>query len=675
MKNVYLKYFKVSPYPSLLLRPTSRGKYLIEDVNDSLLQVVGANRDDLVRKDYIESFYCQHEDQLNISASILKTSLEYVKTYRIPKKIEKFHFQLETTDGLLEDYAWEIENIPILDKNGELKFILQVSKELPAIEENIIVPVESQLDFKLMHALIGVFRHYPEFEQSLGKALKLVGEELDVERAYYFVNGLHPETGKPATSQQYEWSKDSYWDESENMVTQNLLFEEIEELITPLVDKDLFCKNISQLDEGHLKVILESQKIKSIFILPIYVDNNFHGFIGFDDCLRERMWTLEEKEFLRCFATLVSNEIENNLKLEMERFGLTVKEDLATFIDQPSGLSQMEEVNSHQFYKTIVEHGAELISIIDDAGLISFMSGSLKRLLGWKVERVLGKEALLLVHPEDRFRVMKKLLFINPSKQVKFPPFRVKDNLGFWKWVEGTAINLSRESMVQGTILHMRDVTDLVINNQKLKISNERFRFAMMATIEMIWDWDLTKDKVTRSKGFQSLLGKEVLPEIKGWLWLKFIHKDDIQVVKNKLTTILGDKNCLHWKLNYRLIRADGQVAHVEDRGYVLRDEEGKALRMVGVTADVTQATQLMEEVNKQNAKLKEIAQVQSHHVRAPLARILGLVDMLDYDLEDGLDNKEEIRNVLEFISDSAKELDKVIQGVIRKSEEVRKGK
>ncbi|MBT0811532.1 PAS domain-containing protein [Litoribacter ruber] len=672
MQNIYLKYFKVSPYPSLLLKPAAKDSYLIEDVNHAFLRLLGGEKKDLIGKDYIKSFYSHHEDRLNISASILKTSLEYVKTYRIPKKIEKFHFELETADGLVEEYAWEIENIPILDQNSELKYILQVSKELLTVEENITFPMESQLDFSLMGFLLGIFRQEQELEASLGKALKLVGEELDVERAYYFVNGQHPQSGKPATSQQFEWAKDSYWDESENMVTQNLLFEEIEDLIEPLVDKDFFCRNISGLRPGNLKDILDDQKIKSIFILPLYVQNNFHGFIGFDDCVRERDWSPKEKEFLKCFASLVANEIEKNLKLEMERFGLTVREDLAPFVANSPEAVSFGQSGTYRFYETIVEHGAELISIIDEAGLISFMSGNLKRLLGWKVERILGKVALMLVHPADRFRVMKKLVFIKPLQQTKFSPFRVKDHLGFWKWVEGTAINLSKDSQVQGTILHMRDVTDLVINNQKLKISNERFKFAMMATNEMIWDWDLSKDKVTRSKGFQKLLGTELQPDIKGWLWLKFIHQEDIKMVKKRLQEVMQDQDCHHWKLNYRLVKENGQVVYVEDRGYVLRDDAGNAVRMVGATADVTQSTKLMGEVKLQNAQLKEIAHVQSHHVRAPLARILGLVDMLDQDLEEGIDNKQELRDVLEFISDSAKELDKVIQEVIKKSEEVR---
>jgi PAS domain S-box-containing protein len=676
MKNSYLEYFKETPFPSILLKPQEGGtNFTIEDVNQAFLETLGFQREDVLKKDYL-TFICGGQiDKVNISASVLKTSLEFVRIYKSPRKIEKFHFALQTSVDTKEEFTCEVENIPILDDNNEVAFILQMGKEI--IEEPVGNIKNGKLNLLLLQTILAAFREHPEFEGALAKALQLTGEGLGVERAYYFVNGISTQTGKKITSQKFEWSKDAYWDESENTITQDVHFEEIEELINVLEQKEAFCRNTVELEGGFVKEILEGQQIQSVFILPIFVKEEFHGFIGFDACTQIRSWTGEEQEFLSCVGSIITSEIEKKLSKENEEYyslllqtvpGLSVGEG-----DKPA-LSKIEEGSSQgaeKIYKTIIDYGAELISIIDDRGMISFMSGSLNRLLGWKVERVLGRAAMGMVHPEDKFRVMKKLLFLSPARQVKFSPFRVKDNLGFWKWVEGTAINLCQDAEIKGTILHMRDVTDLVINNQKLKLSNERFRFAMMATDEMIWDWDLLRDKVTRSRGYQRLLRLSSQPDINGWLWLKFVHKEDIQRVRGFLKETIADKNRNQWKMAYRMVRDDKTIIYVEDRGYIVRDDKGEAVRMVGATLDVTQSTALMEAVKEQNRQLKEIAWVQSHVVRAPLARIMGLVNMLELENEEVPLDEKELKDVLRHLSDSAHELDRVIQKIVRKSEQV----
>jgi PAS domain S-box-containing protein len=674
MKNSYLEYFQQSPFPSILLKPQEgEAKFTVEDVNPTFLASFGLRREDVLHKDYLGLLYMGREGKTNISASVLKTSLEFVRTYKCPRKIEKFYFNLQTAEGLEEEYSCEIENIPILDDDNEVEFILQMGKKL--IEEPDGTK-SGKLDLLLLQAFLRIFRDTPAFDKALGQALQLVGEGLGVERAYYFVNSISPQNGKRITGQKYEWSKDAYWDESENTITQDVEFEDIGELVSVLQQKEPFNRNTKDLKAGFLKEIMEGQQIQSVFILPIFVKEDFHGFIGFDDCKQARVWTTAEKEFISCVGSIITLEIEKELSKENEEYyslllqtvpGLSVGDSNRPAL--PRG--DEEPQGTEKIYKTIIDYGAELISVIDDKGMISFMSGSLTRLLGWKVERVLGRPAMDLVQPVDKYRVMKKLLFLSPARQVKFAPFRVKDNLGFWKWVEGTAINLCEDAEIRGTILHMRDVTDLVINNQKLKLSNERFRFALMATDEMIWDWDLVKDKVTRSKGYQKLLGISAQPDINGWQWIKYVHKEDAQMVREFLKESIADKKKNQWKVTYRVVRDDKSIIYVEDRGYIVRDDKGEAVRMVGATLDVTQSTALMEAVQEQNRQLKEIAWVQSHVVRAPLARIMGLVNMLELENEELPLEEKELKDVLKHISDSAHELDRVIQKIVRKSEQV----
>jgi len=130
MENSYLTHFQTSPFPALLLRPNKEAVYTIMAANPAFLSLLRLEKDDVVGKDYIESFYASREDQLHLSAAVLKNSLEYVRIFKTPRKIEKFHFSMQAEDGLLEEFAWEIENIPILNEDVEIEFILQMAKEI-----------------------------------------------------------------------------------------------------------------------------------------------------------------------------------------------------------------------------------------------------------------------------------------------------------------------------------------------------------------------------------------------------------------------------------------------------------------------------------------------------------------------------------------------------------------
>lgn len=80
---------------------------------------------------------------------------------------------------------------------------------------------------------------------------------------------------------------------------------------------------------------------------------------------------------------------------------------------------------------------------------------------------------------------------------------------------------------------------------------------------------------------------------------------------------------------------------------------------------DITKQKKHMLKIERQNRQLSEIARIQSHELRAPLARLLGLVHLLD----EGMERDSELPSLLENIRSSAQELDGVVRDVVRMSE------
>lgn len=111
------------------------------------------------------------------------------------------------------------------------------------------------------------------------------------------------------------------------------------------------------------------------------------------------------------------------------------------------------------------------------------------------------------------------------------------------------------------------------------------------------------------------------------------------------------------------------------DRGIILRDENGKPIRMVGAMNDITERKNFeisrnnyVRQIEIQNEKLKNIAWTQSHIVRAPLARMLGIINVIE-DSDKGLDD---ILMWLNHLRESANELDEIIKNMIAEAQQLK---
>ena len=108
----------------------------------------------------------------------------------------------------------------------------------------------------------------------------------------------------------------------------------------------------------------------------------------------------------------------------------------------------------------------------------------------------------------------------------------------------------------------------------------------------------------------------------------------------------------------------DGRKIHTEVRRSNIT-YKGKRARMI-VTTDITQRLKFTDAIQQQNDKLKEIAYIQSHVIRLPLARIMSISDLINLEYADRVDSE-----LLKYLNVSSKELDLVIRDVINKSEKV----
>jgi two-component sensor histidine kinase/PAS domain-containing protein len=122
----------------------------------------------------------------------------------------------------------------------------------------------------------------------------------------------------------------------------------------------------------------------------------------------------------------------------------------------------------------------------------------------------------------------------------------------------------------------------------ELAISEERYQLSSSVTGSVIWDWDRPTRVIHWGDGLTRVFGhpQALVENTRDW-WLKQIHPDDRdRVTENSRAAILGTAS--HWTADYRFRRGDDTFANVHNRGVVVRDRSGLAVRMAGVMVDVS---------------------------------------------------------------------------------------
>lgn len=160
--------------------------------------------------------------------------------------------------------------------------------------------------------------------------------------------------------------------------------------------------------------------------------------------------------------------------------------------------------------------------------------------------------------------------------------------------------------------------------NDEIKESNEKYDIVAKATSDTIWDWKIQEDRLSWNKGIEVIFGytEDEVGSSSKW-WFEKIHPEDSIKMSIKLYSFIEQKT-QNWQDQYRFKCADGSYKYVLDRGFLLKDEEGKATRMIGAIQDITkqkeeeQRLKLLETVITQSKDSIIITEANSKNTRIP---------------------------------------------------------
>lgn len=200
------------------------------------------------------------------------------------------------------------------------------------------------------------------------------------------------------------------------------------------------------------------------------------------------------------------------------------------------------------------------------------------------------------IHPDDLESFLKvKKISLGGEAELDLE-HRIVMADGSVKWVHEKG-HLEQNEQGEHTFLTgtVQDITAQKLLALSLAESNQRYKYVTKATSDAIWDWDLTTDFCYWGEGIETIFGyRHDVVDGGANFWKNTIHPDDIEHVMTSIKAVIkGTQN--NWSADYRFQKSNQEYAYVVDKGFIIRNEQGTAVRMVGAMQDITKQKQREE--------------------------------------------------------------------------------
>ncbi len=263
------------------------------------------------------------------------------------------------------------------------------------------------------------------------------------------------------------------------------------------------------------------------------------------------------------------------------------------------------------YFRALIEHSSDVITVLDLDGTIRFQSPSIERLLGYEQTELDGRNVLEFVHQEDlpHLTEQSQLLIQQPGTP-HIEEFRFRHKDGSWRSFEGIGRAIQDLEGRSCIIVNSRDITERKRTEAMLRSSQEKLRQALQASGIGLWDWNTQTNDVVFSEEWKPQLGyKETeVPDTFG-TWETLLHPDDhdraIAYVRDYVRERRGE-----YRQEFRLRHKDGTYRWIEARASFVKEADDRQIRLLGSHTDITDRKQMEEAVRESEDRYRALVEL-----------------------------------------------------------------
>lgn len=477
-----------------------------------------------------------------------------------------------------------------------------------------------------------------DFTEAINQALADLGKACGIDRVYIFESDrANANFTQLSVNRSYEWCQFSVESQIDCQKSKNLPYASLFPQWYETLASGKPISNLAQNFPTQEREILAAQNIISVLLVPILISDEFWGFIGFDDCHGERLWTATEQSILATTAASIGSVI--------------VRRRTLTALHQ-----------SEQNYRALVNNLKEVIFTTDATGCWTFLNPAWTEVTGFSIEETIGKNIFDYLHPEDRcisLDLFKSLTELQRDRCHCERRFLTIDS-GYC-WVEIYARSLvDSEGKFIGISGTLNNITDQTSAEEALGKSEAKNRALLDAIPDLIFkfstdgtiiDFKASKD-ISLDVKPNEFLGKKIRS-----VFSPEIAQKTMFCIEKTIDT--GEAQAIEFQL---LIQ--GKVRDCEARIVASDDEVISIVRDITERKQIESALRESKEAAEAGSRAKsEFLATMSHELRTPLNAILGLSHLLQQEIFGEVNPKQ--KEYIDCIHSSGEHLLALINDIL----------
>jgi diguanylate cyclase (GGDEF)-like protein/PAS domain S-box-containing protein len=254
-------------------------------------------------------------------------------------------------------------------------------------------------------------------------------------------------------------------------------------------------------------------------------------------------------------------------------------------------------------FLALVRQASDLIVVLDARGRISLSSPSVERLFGWSPGGVIGARAARFVHPGDLARVRSCLVGVTEPGSTGHVDCRIRTAGGDYRSVEAVFTNLLDDPAVAGYVLNIRDTTQSVEAEARLRSSERRYRTIVETAEEGIWRVGECGECLFANQRMATILGCS-LAELQERRFFDFVPDPDQREAVRCQRARLQAGSAM--QLDLRMQPADGQAVWVIVSASAVSDAAGQPDGWLAMMTDITARKETEEQLRRSQRQLTE---------------------------------------------------------------------
>lgn len=328
----------------------------------------------------------------------------------------------------------------------------------------------------------------------------------------------------------------------------------------------------------------------------------------------------------------------------------------ATNIDDRKNVEKRLKENE-DFLESVLQTQNEMICRFLPDTTLSFLNNAYCKGLGYSKQELIGRKFTDFIPEEFIENVLKdlrKLSKDNPTQTKRHKTIKNDGSIIWQEWTDTVILNQSGEVIEFQSI--GRDVTEIVETTEKLQTVNQ----IIEQSFNEIFTFNPESQLILHANDCAlSKLGysKDDILNLKFIDLLNDFSKSEFENICASLLQSLSPKHIFETEL----VKKDNSTYPVEM--HLQRIYIHKVVVLSAICLDISEKKKHQNSIKNQNIILKDIAWMQSHLVRAPLANILGLIHLMKEEFADN----DDLGKYLDLLNKSSEELDKVIRDVAKK--------